>query len=314
MDSTPGERLWKLLPVLWLAGAIAAYFYSGAKSIPAAVALPVAVAFLLEISFYVTLGTGLLQRPELLAASGVVSYLVYSIPTGVFSSASLAVIALSAAVAAFWLRFLPPWTDALYLAFMAAMYLFKVVREPYVEPLPGLRIGISALGQLMWFRIGIASLLARRNCERMAFGFLPRSVEWRSGLRHFLLLLPAAALVIWAIGFAQIRVAPGFWWKAPLTFAGMLWVVALAEETFFRGILLERLRQRFATPVAVAASSVAFGLVHLWFGDAFPNWKHAVVATVLGIFCARAYLEAPGIRAAMVTHALAATAWKMFLR
>jgi hypothetical protein len=55
-------------------------------------------------------------------------------------------------------------------------------------------------------------------------------------------------------------------------------------------------------------SSTAFGAVHLWFGDAFPNWKMAAVAGLLGWFCGRARLRAGSMRAAMVTHALAATA------
>ncbi|MEZ5404348.1 MAG: CPBP family intramembrane glutamic endopeptidase [Bryobacteraceae bacterium] len=313
MDTAERQRLARVLAVIWVAGSISAYFYSAAKGVPAAVAIPVALAFLVEISFYATLGTRALRGPWVLAASGLASFLVYSVPTGVFSAKGLLLLAGLAAASALWLRLLPGWLDAGYLAFVAGVYLLKLVREPYVEPLPDMKLGVSALGQLMWFRIGMASLLAERDYGRMGFGFIPSAGEWRVGLRNFLLLLPSAAVVIWAVDFAHLRLAPGFWWKGPATFIGILWVVALGEEAFFRGVLLERLRERAPVWLAVAVSSVVFGSVHLWFGDAFPNWKHAVVATVLGVFCARAYLAGPGIRAAMVTHALAVTFWRVFL-
>ncbi|MEZ5355269.1 MAG: CPBP family intramembrane glutamic endopeptidase [Bryobacteraceae bacterium] len=306
-------RFRNLVAVLWVVGSIAAYFYSGTKSIPAAVAIPVGAAFLVELSFYFSMGRAWWAHPGMLAGSALVSYLIYSIPTGVFAWKGLLLITGLVALAVVWLPLLPRWLDFGFLAFMGGVYLFKAITQPYVEPLET-RIGVAALAQLMWFRVGIASVLANRRDDRIGFGFVPGLREWKSGLRHFLLLAPVAAAVIYAIGFAEIRVAPGYWWKAPATFFGILWVVALGEETFFRGILLQRLRDRFAAPVAIAVSSVAFGAVHLWFGNAFPNWKHALVATVLGVFCARAYLEGPGIRAAMVTHALAATVWKTFLR
>jgi uncharacterized protein len=58
-------------------------------------------------------------------------------------------------------------------------------------------------------------------------------------------------------------------------------------------------------------SSVAFGLVHLPFRD-FPNWKFALVAAIAGLFYGRAYSQAGGIRAAMITHALVNTTTRIF--
>jgi membrane protease YdiL (CAAX protease family) len=58
---------------------------------------------------------------------------------------------------------------------------------------------------------------------------------------------------------------------------------------------------------ALLLSSAAFGLAHLWFGDAFPNWRWVAVATVLGLFCGMARQRAGSIRAGMVTHTLVIT-------
>ena len=43
-------------PLLWAAGAVAAYFYAQDRGIPWATALAVLPAFLLEVSLYFTMG------------------------------------------------------------------------------------------------------------------------------------------------------------------------------------------------------------------------------------------------------------------
>jgi membrane protease YdiL (CAAX protease family) len=301
-----------VLIVLWIVGAIAACFYSQVNHIPASVAIPAALAFLVELSLYASLGHIRYSQPPVLAASGLASYLIYSIPCGVFQPKLFLLLCALTLVAAYWLPRLPRSLDFAFLAFMGGVYLFKVIRVPYVEPYPDLRA--DALGQLMWFRLGLAAVLSFRYDERMGFGFLPRAREWRTGLVHFALMAPVAAAAAWAIGFAELRLTPGYWWKAPATFFGILWVVALAEETFFRGILLQRLVDRLGVPAALAISSAAFGAVHLWYANAFPNWKFALMAALAGVFYSSAYLAGPGIRSSMVTHALTVTVLKTLLR
>ncbi|HSW50790.1 MAG TPA: CPBP family intramembrane glutamic endopeptidase, partial [Bryobacteraceae bacterium] len=58
-------------------------------------------------------------------------------------------------------------------------------------------------------------------------------------------------------------------------------------------------------------TSIAFGLVHLPFRS-FPNWRFALIAAVAGLFYGRAYSQAGGIRAAMITHALVNTTTRVF--
>ena len=53
-----------------------------------------------------------------------------------------------------------------------------------------------------------------------------------------------------------------------------------------------------------------FGLVHLRFGNRFPNWNMVGLATLAGVFFGWAYLRAGSIRAAMVTHALVVATWR----
>jgi len=42
------------------------------------------------------------------------------------------------------------------------------------------------------------------------------------------------------------------------------------------------------------------------------NWRIVPVAACLGLFCGLAFRQARSIRASMVTHALAVTAWRLF--
>ena len=77
----------------------------------------------------------------------------------------------------------------------------------------------------------------------------------------------------------------------------------MSEEFFFRGVMQPKL--------GLVATSIVFGLVHLPFRE-FPNWKHVLVATVLGLFCGRAYQKTGSIRAPIVTHALVVATWRAF--
>jgi len=299
------------LAVIWVLGGAAATGYALQKEIPIAIALPVAVAFLVEISFYAGLNKIRWPSPVSLWASALLPFLIYSVPTGVFGWRQAGLLAAITAASVFWLTFRKGlgW-DLGYLLFMAALYLGGVPRMPYAQPWPGLRV--DALGQLMWFRLGMAAMLHNRPSGHVGFGFFPTAGEWRIGLRYFLLSLPVGAVLMWALGY-HVRLADGFWWKTPATFLGILWVVAMAEEFFFRGLLLHRLRDSMNPIPAILASSLLFGAFHISFPGAFPNWKMVSLATVLGVFCGRAYLEAGGIRAAMVTHASVVTVFRTLL-
>lgn len=294
---------------LWLVGIAAAIAYAHQQHIPPKIAIPVGLAFLIELTFFAGLGRFRWTSPWAVIASGLIPYLVYSIPTGVFRPAQFLELACLAGILGFWLRATRgrPWADWIFLLYAAAVILSGVLNNIFAD-VEGIS-KMETLGRIMWFRLAMTCVLMERGSENMRFGFIPNRAEWYTGLRWFVLFLPVGALLIWTLRFAEFKVKSGIWWKAPGTFFGIFLGVALAEEFFFRGMVLERLKQRWGTIAAVGVSSLAFGLVHLWFRD-FPNWRFAVIAGVAGVFYGLAYLEARGIRAAMVTHALVATAWR----
>ncbi|MFN7921915.1 MAG: CPBP family intramembrane glutamic endopeptidase [Bryobacteraceae bacterium] len=295
------------IAAIWLIGAIAAVFYARAQQIPAWVAVPVGIAFLIEISLYATLGRAVLRKPWQFLLAALAPYLVYSLATGVFASKHFLLLLVLCSVLSWWLALIPS-LDLVFMAVVAAVQITVLYRDLYPPPWPDLKVHV--LGHLMLFRTAMGTMLEFRG-DGCGFGFFPGREHWKTGLRYFAYLAPAALAVNWAVGFAQPRLVSGFWWKAPGTFVGILWVVALGEEFLFRGTLLPRLAQRIGTTWALIASSIAFGSVHLW-ASAFPNWRFAVVAAVAGMFYGWAYLATGSIRSAMVTHALTVTMWRTF--
>jgi hypothetical protein len=177
----------------------------------------------------------------------------------------------------------------------------------YTSPIAGLHI--ESLGHLALIRLCAMVMLFERRVAGIGFGFLPSRQDWRIGIRHFLYFLIAGIPLVWATGLAHFGPVMPLW-KIAATFLGVLWVLALSEEFFFRGLLQQWLTQWTGSPtMALAGAAIAFGSVHLGFRS-FPNWKFALAAAVAGCFYGRAYSQAKSIRASMVTHALVVTMWR----
>jgi membrane protease YdiL (CAAX protease family) len=313
-------------PLLWAAGAVAAYFYAQERGIPWAAALAVLPAFLLEVSLYFTVGVERLRlRLEklppfavalALVAGAVAPYMLAALAVRSFSSHSLLAIAALASVAAFWYVVFPHRTavDILFLIFIAAVWLSRAIPPLYPSSAAALPLGL--LGQLMWFRTGLFAILSVRRMKNIGFGFWPAAREWKIGALYFAALAPVVAAIGWVIHFARPHLHYAGWQRTTLiglaTFFGVLWVVALGEEFFFRGLLQQWMARWLRNDWAgLLVASLLFGSVHLWYRP-FPNWRIAALAAVAGVFYGMAYRQARSIRASMVTHALTVTAWRLF--
>ncbi|MEQ1946409.1 MAG: type II CAAX endopeptidase family protein [Bryobacteraceae bacterium] len=313
-------------PLLWGLGAVAGYLYAKDRGIPMETVLAVLPAFLLEVSFFYTLGVeGLRTRLErqkpwvlalLLVAAAVAPYCVAALLLHAFSWQSVGLLAALAGVAAFWYVLLPerPSVDILFLVFIAVIYLLKLFAKIYPAAHP--RVPMAILGQLMWFRTGLFAMVSIHRTRDIGFGFWPTAREWGIGLLYFVMLIPAVGVLAWAIDFTHLHVRYAEFTKFSLvaigTFFGILWVVALGEEFFFRGLLQQWLTAWTGKPwMGLVLASMLFGSVHFWYGQ-FPNWRFASLAAVAGLFYGMAFRKAKSIRASMVTHALTVTAWRLF--
>jgi membrane protease YdiL (CAAX protease family) len=313
---------------VWLAFCIAAVFYSQLHNIPPHIVLAVLPAFLIEIALYVAAGIEPVRRrieklgsPPILAslmtASALVPYSIAALATGSFHLRSFTLLAVLAAAASFWYLFAGNRTlaDIGFLAMMAAVYISKIFNTIYIDPAP--KVTLSILGMAMWIRLGMLACLSIRRLSGIGFGFIPREQDWKIGIVHYLGFLPFGYLAGTYLGMLHPHAVNPAWKAAVLvvaTFLGTLWVLAAMEEFFFRGVLQQILCRATNSEFAgIMITSVIFGLAHLNFARAFPNWKMAIVATIHGIFCGHAYARAGSVRAAMVTHALVVATWRVFL-
>ena len=308
----------------WILLAGAGAYYARLKHIPFALAAPLVAAFLLEYVFYIVPGfTGLRQwlgdrltpRPLALALaiSALAPYLLYSLATGQFRVVAAARLAALVLAISFWYILRPPspTSDLAILALVAAALVTKFFRQIYTTPFPP--VAVDILGHLMLIRLVASVMLILREVEGTGFGFVPSAKEWAVGLRYFLWFLPVGIALAWGLKLVHFRASWTALARAPLDFLGWLWVVALFEEFLARGLLQQWISDWTGRPnLALALASLAFGFCHLWFG-VFPNWRFAIVAAAAGWFYGKAYIEARGIRAAMVTHALVVTVWRTLL-
>jgi membrane protease YdiL (CAAX protease family) len=284
-------------------------------------------AFLLEAVFY--LGSTFQEtrawlaqfRPARMQAAflwftAIVPYLIFSLSAGTFERNGFYLLAGLTAVLSFWYALLPrrPAYDFGFLAVAAAPLVSRVFARIYRSPDEHVQADI--LGHLMWIRLGIAALLVLREWNPGAFGFWPRSREWRIGTVYYLIsIIP---VVVLALGLHDVRfgLRAGPWWQVAGigigTFFGSLWVVALSEELFFRGVIERAMLDRSRT-AAVLVSAILYGSAHLWVHQ-FPNWRRAAVGTLLGVVFGILYAQTGSVRAPMVTHALVVATWRVFFK
>ena len=303
----------------WLAGWVAlsagGVLYARAKGIPAWAAIPILAAFLIEYPFYLVPGFEAVRErwarwlPWLLVVSFVLPYVMYAANTGQFRWWGLAQLAALATGISLWYIVLPraPLTDGAFLILIAGVVLGKYLDRIYTSPLAG--VPVEILGHLALIRACAMVMLIERRVADTRFGFVPSWREWKIGLRHGIYFLATGIPLAWAIGLLRLGSIMPFW-KIAATFLGILWVVALSEEFFFRGLLQQWLtRWTGNASLGLAGAAILFGAAHLGFRG-FPNWRFMLLAAVAGLFYGRAYSQAKSIRASLVTHALVVTLWR----
>jgi membrane protease YdiL (CAAX protease family) len=261
--------------------------------------------------------SGQRRKAALLWVSALVPYLLFAAAGHSFQRNALMLLAGLTAVLTFWYVLLPHRIayDAGFLIVAAAPFITRVFGRIYRSPD---HLHLDILGHLMWIRLGLLSLLILRGWDPGPVGFWPRLREWGIGVVWFAAVIGPLAAV--ALLVDDVRFAPpgGPWWKIAAngigTFFGILWVVALGEELFFRGVIERAVLKAWRSPfAAILVSAVMYAAAHLWFRT-FPDWRHVAVTAVLGLACGAAYLQSGTIRASMVTHACAVTAWRLLFR
>jgi membrane protease YdiL (CAAX protease family) len=199
------------------------------------------------------------------------------------------------------------WAD--YLALLAVALIIELHVFASAWPVPGL----SGLEKLLFVDIVLYEYLVVRTNIQVGFDLRARISDLITGLREFAFYAPVALILGLSLGFLHLHkltvdpAAIGAGWLFTLFF------VAIPEEIFFRGILLNLLEKKIGTRAALLVSAVIFGLAHFNKRAVF-NWRYVILATIAGIFYGRSYLANRRILSAGITHATVDTVWSIWLR
>jgi membrane protease YdiL (CAAX protease family) len=174
--------------------------------------------------------------------------------------------------------------------------------------------GLSSMPKLLFVDVGLYSYMVLRPLEGIGYDFRPRLADFRIGLREFALFTPVAIALGFALSFLHLHAVIA----GPLWFAGAwlftIFFIAVPEELFFRGLMLNLLERRIGARPATILSSVLFGLAHFNKRAAYFNWRYVILATVAGFFYARAWRARRRVLASSITHATVDTVWSIWLR
>jgi hypothetical protein len=174
--------------------------------------------------------------------------------------------------------------------------------------------GLSGLPKLLFVDAGLYGYLVLRPTGNIGFDLRPKIADFTIGLREFIYYTPFALALGFALDFLHLHHTPG----DPVTFAAgwlfTLFFVAMPEELFFRGLLLNLLERRVGTRRALVITSLLFGLAHFNKRAAYFNWRYVILAATAGVFYGRAWLGRRRLLASSITHATVDTVWSIWLR
>jgi membrane protease YdiL (CAAX protease family) len=199
------------------------------------------------------------------------------------------------------------WAD--YCALLAVALIIEMHVFSSAWPIPGL----SGLEKLLFVDVVLYEYVVVRTGIQVGYDLRARASDFVVGLREFALYTPIALALGFALGFLHLHAITSSlaWVSAGWLFT--LFFVALPEEIFFRGLLLNLFEKRMGTRAALFASAAIFGLAHFNKRAVF-NWRYVILAAIAGIFYGRSYLAKRRVLSAGVTHATVDTVWSIWLR
>jgi hypothetical protein len=174
--------------------------------------------------------------------------------------------------------------------------------------------GLNGLPKLLFVDLGLYGFLVIRPIRGIGFDFRPMRSDLTIGLREFLFYTPIALAIGLATAFLHFHLTL----SSPAAFAAgwlfTLFFIAVPEELFFRGLMLNMLERHTGTRRALWITAVIFGLAHFNKRAAYFNWRYVILAAIAGFFYGRAWLAKRRVLTSSITHATVDTVWSIWLR
>jgi uncharacterized protein len=307
---------WAEVRRLDLTASVGGHVFSTFLSFSLLLALEWLFAFGLADSIDRRLSTAQVCSPlilrSLMPALLVIPYLVFAIPRGALDYRYVAVMALLPVVLSLIVESTHRvqtfvWQDAVVLLSLAFILEQRLLSPAW--PLTGL----GALPKIYLADLALYLYLVVRRLAGVGYSFLPSRTAFYIGVREWLFFLPFALGIGVALHFIK------FFPRHPsiLHMVTALLVVflltAVPEEIFFRGILQNLLEPHVGQGIALAITSVLFGLSHFSKGATF-NWRYVIIAAVAGFFYGRAWRAKRQLLASSTTHTLVDVVWGLWFR
>ncbi|HYV72975.1 MAG TPA: CPBP family intramembrane glutamic endopeptidase [Candidatus Binatia bacterium] len=173
---------------------------------------------------------------------------------------------------------------------------------------------LSAFNRIILLDAGLYGFVVIRRLSNVGFDLRPQLCDWKNGLRELAFYAPIAVPLGLAIGFLHTHAAwPGVF-RISVSLVSIFFLVAILEETYFRGWWQNLLERRIGPNPALLVTSVLFGLSHFNKGATAFNWRYVLLATLAGIFYGRAWRSNHRIFASAITHACVDAIWLLWLR
>lgn len=245
----------------------------------------------------------------------VLPYLVFALPLHVFHAGIAAgLIAIPLAVAVLLEsvsaeRNALQWQDAAALALIAAPILLNLFRSAW--PIGGL----GGFPKLLFTDVALYGFLVCRGLpsDNVGYSFIPRWRDLGIGFREWIFFAPfgiGLGLLLHFIRFIPRVPSPAMIGGAWLV---TFFLVAVPEELFFRGLLLNLLLPRLGRRGALITSAILFGLSHFNKGARF-NWRYVLLASIAGVFYGRGWLDRRRVFTSAITHTAVDVTWSLWFR
>jgi membrane protease YdiL (CAAX protease family) len=174
--------------------------------------------------------------------------------------------------------------------------------------------GLTGLSKLVFVDAGLYGYLVIRPIGGIGFDWRPYWLDLGVGLREFLWFTPIALCLGLVTHFLHIHRTAGSASQFAASWLFTMFFIAMPEELFFRGLLLNLLERRVGTRWALAITAILFGLSHFNKRTAFFNGRYVMLAAIAGVFYGRAWLDRRRLLSSSVTHATVDTVWSIWLR